>query len=197
MDENSLLALLAKLCGDITSTNNSDTDQLFKLQEAIATALINQQSTVVSHSFQFDQLENFATQHLDAGDLEHLNNVLQRVQSSTQPIDTNIRVFRRETPFISSQLRGSVPDWARGADIINTIGPVVNRDGRRLWFDFYKIIPVVQVWLQGASQPFILLPLEVINRINIFGPRSYKIPAGSVWIHGDIFTTDSPDNLYC
>ena len=197
MNEDSLLALLARLCGDITLSNNTDSNTVIKLQQTVATAIINDPGLSSSAPLQFEQIENFSTQHLNAADLQHLNNVLQQVQQTTQAIDTTIRIFRRQVPFISSQVRGSVPDWGRGAGIIDTLGPFFNRDGRRFWFDLFRIIPVVQVWLQGAAQPFMLLPLEVNNRINIIGPRSYKIPKGSVWINADLFAATAPDNLYC
>lgn len=196
MKENPMLAMLARLCGDITLANNADSSQIFQLQEQIAAALINDPSLPGSLR-QVDQLEDFATHHLDQKDLEHLNNVLHRVEQEPKTIDTNVRVFKREVPFLSSQLPGSVPEWARGATTTRTVGPFVNRDGRRFWFDFYKIIPVVQVWLQGATQPFLLIPVEVGNAVNIRGPRKYTIPKGSVWIHADVFASASPDNLYC
>ena len=197
MNENSLLSLLAKLCGDITLNNNTDGNAIIQLQQALASAIISHANQPASSLFQFEDIENFSTHHLNAEDMQHLNNVLQRVQETPQTIDNNIRVFRREVPFISSQLRGSVPEWGRGASVINTLGPFINRDGRRFWFDFFRIIPVVQVYMQGAPQPFLLLPLEVNNRINILGPRSYKIPKGSVWINADFFAAASPDNLFC
>ncbi len=197
MNENSLLALLAKLCGDITINNDTDAVTISKLQQAIASAIINEPAANIAGSFQFEQLENFATKHLTPTDLLQLTKALQQALEISQANDTTVRVFKREVPFISSQVKGSVPDWARGAEIIKTSGPYNNADGRRFWFDFYRIIPVVKVWLQGAAQPFILLPLEVTNPINIRRPRSFKIPRGSVWIHGDIFAETTPNNLYC
>jgi hypothetical protein len=197
MKEDQMLALLARLCGDITLANNNDANQVFKLQEAIASAIINDPSLQTSTSFQFEETENFSTQHLDADDMKHLSGVLQRVQDSEKQIDPTIRVFRREVPVVSSQLRGSVPAWARGGRIVETIGPIFNRDGRRFFFDIYRVIPVVQVWMQGAARPFMLLPLEVSNLVTVTGPRKYKIPKGSVWLHADLFAPPSPDNLYC
>jgi hypothetical protein len=197
MNENDMLAQLAKLCGDITLKNNQNADALIQLQQTVASAIINDPALQTSSQFQFEQIENFSTHHLDAADVEDLNNILQGVKENPQTIDNTIRVFKREVPFISSQIRGSVPDWGRGGNIINIFGPFTNKDGRKFWFDFYRIIPVVQVWLQGAAQPFMLLPLEVSNRINFIAPRSYKIPKGSVWIHADVFATAAPDNLYC
>ena len=197
MNENSLLALLARLCGDISINDNQDTNAIMELQQAVASAIINEPGLSFSNSFQFEQLDNFSTHHLDTADLQHLNNVLQGVQENQQLIDTTIRVFRRRVPFVSSQLRDSVPEWARGAQISKTLGPFTGRDGIKYWFDLYRIIPVVQVWLQGAAQPFILLPLEVGNLLNIRGPQTYNIPKGSVWIHADLFSTTAPDNLFC
>jgi hypothetical protein len=197
MNENSLLALLARLCGDISIDDNQDTNAVLQLQQAVASSIINEPNLSFSNSFQFEQLDNFSTQHLNATDMQHLSSVLQGVREDQQLVDTNIRVFRRRVPFISSQLRDSVPEWARGADITNTLGPFTGRDGIRYWFDLYRIIPVVQVWLQGAAQPFMLLPLEVGNLINIRGPQNYNIPKGSVWIHADLFATAAPDNLFC
>ncbi len=197
MNENALPALLAKLCGDITLSNNKDTDAVIQLQQAIAAAIINEPDLHAFSSFQFEQVENFNTHHLDTADLEHLNHVIQAVKKDEQQIDNSIRVFRREVPFVSSQVKGSVPDWGRGARVTKSIGPLINRDGRKFWFDLYRTIPVVQLWLQGAAQPFMLLPLEVRNVLIVRGPKSFKIPKGSVWIHADVFATAAPDNLYC
>ena len=117
MNENSLLALLAKLCGDIGINDNQDAGAILELQQAVASAIINEPALSFSNSFQFEQLDHFSTHHLDTANLEQLNNVLQRVQENQQLIDTSIRIFRRRVPFVSSQLRDSVPEWARGAQI--------------------------------------------------------------------------------
>ncbi|HTE23727.1 hypothetical protein [Flavitalea sp.] len=143
MDENPLLAKLAKLCGDITLTNNSNSDEILRLQQILATAIINDPSLPVSSSqvgeFQvgetrigainFGESFSISTQQLPATELQQLSSVLQRVKETPQAIDTTIRVFRRELPFISSQQKGSVPDWGRGGEIIETLGPFLNNEG--------------------------------------------------------------------
>ncbi|TDH27350.1 hypothetical protein EXU57_07120 [Segetibacter sp. 3557_3] len=199
MKETPLLAMLAQLCGDIITTPELDGDQLLRLQTAIATALFNAPpvSATTPGRFQFDRLEDFATRQLATADFEQLGTVLQRLQQENLSIDKTIRVARREVPFVSSQVRGSIPDWARGANIVDTLGPFTNRDGRQVWFDFYRIIPVVQVWLKGANRPFMLCPIEESSLVRPIGPRTYKIPKGSVWLHADLFAPASPDNLYC
>ncbi len=199
MKENPLLAMLAQLCGDIITTADTEPAELLRLQTSIATALFNAPpvTALAPGSFQFDRLENFATRHLATADFEHLGNILQRLSHETATIDKTIRVARREVPFITSQVRGSVPDWARGANIVDTLGPFTNVEGRQVWFDFYRVIPVVQVWLKGAARPFMLCPVEESSLEIAAGPRTYKIPKGSVWLHADLFAPASPDDLYC
>jgi len=197
INENPLVGSLARLCGDITMAMNPDTEQVLRLQREVAAVLISEPNLSTSSFFQFEQLEDFTTRHLGQDDLQHLRDVLTNVQKTGSPSKAHMRVFRREVPFISSQVKGSVPEWARGAGIINTIGPLLNQEGRRFWFDFYSTIPVVRVSLAGASLPFLLLPLEVSTLFTKKPPHSYKIPKGSVWILADLFAPASPDNLYC
>jgi hypothetical protein len=195
MKENSLLAMLAKLCGDITITNNNEPQKIFELQQAIAKALINEPQLNISQRFQFEELENFSTAHLNKADLSHLDKVLEGAKTINDFNDNTIRIFKREVPVLSSQLRGSVPEWARGAKVVDTLGPFIDTNGRRFWYDVYRVIPLVQVWLQGALQPFMLLPLQVNNAVRL--PRSFNIPKGAVWIHADVFAAAAPDNMYC
>jgi len=176
MNENSLLELLAKVCGDITINDNTDPDVVIQLQQAVASAIINEPGLSAANLFQFEEFNNFSTHHLNATDLEHLNKVLQNVQENQQAIDNTIRVFRREVPFLSSQVKRRVPEWAKGAGVIKSLGPFTSRDGRKYWFDLYRVIPLLQVWLEGAAQPFMLLPLAVRNLIIRRGPQSYPIP---------------------
>lgn len=193
MKEDQLLALLARLCGDITQSE-SNTD-LSELQQKIASAIFND-PIQPDDPFVFERLENVSMEQTSDLGLKDLGNIIHRLKTEPSLVDTEIRVFRREMPVRSSQLRGSVPDWARGAESVESVGPIITRDGRRFYYDFYRVIPVVQVWLQGAARPFILLPLEVRNINTINGQLQYKIPAGSAWIHADVFTPQSPDHLY-
>jgi hypothetical protein len=196
MHENPLLATLAKLCGDITLANNINADEILRLQQILATAIINDPA-LPNSNYRLAETGSFSPEQLQTIELQHLGSVLQKIEEAPQAIDKSIRVFRREVPFVSSQQAGSVPDWGRGGQITETLGPFLNNDGIRVWFDLYRIIPVVQVWLQGGLRPFMLIPLQVRNILVIVGPREYKIPKGSVWISADLFANSSPDNLYC
>ncbi|HZH64167.1 MAG TPA: hypothetical protein VEY10_04685, partial [Flavisolibacter sp.] len=132
MNEDQMLVLLAKLCGDVTTANNNDKAKVLELQQAVASAILNDPSLQMATPFQFEEAGDFSSQDLNAADLQHLNDVMGQVKKEEQAVDPTIRVFRREVPFVSSQLRGSVPDWGRGARITETMGPFFTRQGKRV-----------------------------------------------------------------
>ena len=55
------------------------------------------------------------------------------------------RVFIRDTPIRSSQIKSSIPSWAAGAAVDKTIGPFISNDGRKLWYDFYPFEELVEL----------------------------------------------------
>jgi len=197
MKEHPLLAQLALLTGEFVMANNPSAEQLRAFQTAIATALVQQQPLEkLRDTFRFEQIENYSTAHLDADDLLHLNEVLQQVQEIAEADEGQLRIFRREVPFLSSELKSSVPDWARGAKISTTIGPLKNKEGRPVWFDIYKTYPNVKVYLQGAANPAIILTLRASNLIILNNKKDFSIPACSVWINAHLFNQYAPDDQY-
>jgi len=59
------------------------------------------------------------------------------------------RVFVRDTPVRSAQIKTSVPSWAVGAAVDKTIGPFISNDGRKLWYDFYPFEELIALYVQG------------------------------------------------
>ena len=41
-----------------------------------------------------------------------------------------------------------------------SLGPFVNRDGRRLWFDFFRIEKLVALYVQGVPEPALLFKIR-------------------------------------
>ena len=198
MNEHPLLALLAQFTGAYLAANNPSTDELHAFQLNIANALLQKQSaSEFQQSFLFENMQSLTTQHLDEKDMQHLNSVLQNAEESSATGDT-IRVFRREVPFTSSQVKGSVPDWARGAKIENTIGPLINNLGQKIWWDLYRIVPGVQLYLQGGAQPAMVLSLKVSRFFVLFqNHKDYTIPVSSIWINSHLISTSAPDIEFC
>jgi len=196
MNENTTLSQLAQLTGAFVADRNTSPAELDQLRSNVATALLSQQSAEhIRQSFRFETLPDFHTRHLETDDLNHLENLLQ---SARENIGNPIRAFRREVPFISSQVRGSVPDWARGARIFQTIGPLIDNQGRRFWWDFYTIRPGVQLFLQGSTQPAIVLSVEVSWFAFLFQHhQDYDIPQSSIWINARLLSAAAPADQYC
>src|SRR5262245_22033123 len=112
------------------------------------------------------------------------------------------RVFRREAPLASANLEVTTPAWGRGAAIAETLGPFRGEDGRLFWFDFYPLVRLVPVYLEGDSQPAVLfhmrqlrlglgdlLPIAEILRLL---RRRYTLARGSVWLRADLLAAGPP-----
>ena len=107
--------------------------------------------------------------------------------------DPEYRLFVRQVPVRSTQLHGSNPSWASGAAPERSLGPFVNRDGRRFWFDFFRIEKLVALYVQGVPEPALLFKIRTGFRlIDINLPLSadvrpnYKLNAGSIWINSQL-----------
>ena len=198
MNGKPLVSQLAQLTGAFMVADNSSQNELQDLKNNIASALLQQQpAEQVQQNFQFEKIENFNVQHLKEKDFAELNEVLKNAESNSAN-QGNIRAFRREVPFINSQVKGSVPPWARGAKIGKTIGPLSDLQGRKFWWDFYYTVPGIQLFLQGSSTPSLILSVEVSWFQSLFNnDKNYKIPECSVWINAHLLSSSAPDNEYC
>jgi len=131
MNEHPLLGLLAELTGSFLFANTPSFEQLKNFQTTVASALLqNQDPSEIRRTFGFEKIENAAVQALDQNDLLYLNSILNDLEQHPASSLDQVRIFRREVPFLSSQVEGSVPAWARGARLDATIGPLLNKNGR-------------------------------------------------------------------
>ena len=117
------------------------------------------------------------------------------------------RVFRRESPAATPAVPASMPDWARGAAIAETIGPLQSADGRTVWFDFFRIVRLVPVYFAGDSQPAFLFPLrerriglaDILDAREVLGfirQSRYTLGGGSVWVRAGLFAAGAPTGSY-
>ncbi|HMI51718.1 MAG TPA: hypothetical protein VK525_09405, partial [Candidatus Saccharimonadales bacterium] len=145
-----------------------------------------------------------ATEHADAIDSPSPDLV---TPSGKPARSAEFRVFRREAPLVSPASALAVPDWARGAEIAETIGPLRGSDGRLFWYDFYRIVRLVPVYFTGDPQPAFLFhlhehrlrPGELIDLgqvVSFFSRNRYVMERGSVWIRADLLAAGSPPASY-
>jgi len=196
MADNPLLAQLAQISGEFMAANPSST-ALTDFQNHIASALLqNQTLESLQDSHLFETMASYATEQLSAEELSRLSSVVKA--NAGGAVENDIRVFRREVPFTSSQAKASVPEWARGAAITKSIGPLTTKDGRSVILDIYKVIKGVKILLEGSANPSMILPLKVFSILQL-NPKanSYAIPAGSVWINAALIAAGAPPNQFC
>lgn len=196
MNEDALVQMLAKLSRDFDTGASQSPAAVNTLKEKVTAALFqNQEVSSTGHHFLFEKME------LPVSEKEKNETLLaaQKFIDSPSPAGTTdtYRIFRREVPFISSQLKGSAPEWARGAAVSQTIGPIMNPHGIPSWFDIYKVEKGVKVYLQGATQPALIVSVKVpwLSPINQ-QTNKYTIPESSIWLNAALFTTQAPDNQY-
>jgi hypothetical protein len=132
---------------------------------------------------------------------------LVRATSHELPEPAEFRVFRREMPIASPASALTVPAWARGAEIAETVGPLRGYDGRLFWYDFYRIVRLVPVYFADDAQPAFLFHLrerrlrsgeriDVEEVLSFFRRNRYTLERGSVWIRANLLAAESPPASY-
>lgn len=194
MNQDLLMQILSQVSTEFETTGSPS--QVNNLKEKIATAIFtNQPADSASHDFLFEKIQQPVSEALKKETELSLQKLF--VQQGTEKEIPAIRVFRREVPFHSSQLKSSAPEWARGASVSETIGPITSSHGRPVWYDIYKIEKGVKIYLQGAGQPVLIVSLNIpiISQINHV-TNKFSIPESSAWINAALFATTAPDNEF-
>ncbi len=196
MDQQQLLRLVNELTGSILPAGNQPAEQLDVLQQAVVESLVLQQEAPGKPPLRFENLEEFSTEALSSASREKLESLVNYAAESAKKISEDhpyYKVFRREFPIISSQVEGSVPAWGRGALIEKTLGPYVLSSGRRVWFDFFRVVKLIPIYLGTDTTPSLLIPLRPgIRVIN----RNYSVQPGTAWIRSNRICTGMAANLY-
>ncbi len=113
-----------------------------------------------------------------------------------RPGAARFRVAAREVPVQERLLHASVPDWAAGARAARSIGPFAHADGRRFWFDFYPIIKLMTLYIQGETAPAMLFKVRRSRFSKVGGDNGYEISPGSVWIDARLLAPGAPVGRY-
>ena len=198
-----VLNLLADLSGHLEATSRQDERAIRSLQEALARTLPDETiSTVKNSFFSVEQSDLFFADTIAPGELARLKNLAGRAvkEAGEEPL----RVFVREVPVWSTQIKGSVPLWAGGAAVETDHGSLSStRTGERLWFDFYRIEKLVALYIAGQSDPAILFNVSLRKKfVNkalppvVGAAAKYKLVPDSVWVNSRIFATNAPAGFF-
>jgi hypothetical protein len=143
--------------------------------------------------FSFEGAQLVAPENISA----ELGQLLDRLARTDA--ESSYRLGVREVPLRSTQLHGSIPLWASGAAPEASFGPFIGQDGRRFWFDFFRIDKLVALYVQGVAEPALLFKLRTgFHFIGIDFPLAaevapgYRLHAGSIWINSRLLASNAP-----
>ncbi len=200
-EQNELFNLLSKLSGHLKTSPKEDEKSIENLQENLAAALPGESINTVKNNFSsIDNADLFFTDAIPQSRLKKIRDISAGVKITDE---SNMRVFAREVPIRSSQLKGSVPVWAHGAAVEKTLGPFTNKDGKKIWYDFYKTEKLIALYLEGENNPAILFNVSLLKRFviktlpPIIDPAAkYKLQPDSVWVNSKLLASNSPAGYY-
>ncbi|MBA4167617.1 MAG: hypothetical protein H0X41_08775, partial [Chitinophagaceae bacterium] len=118
--------------------------------------------------------------------------------------ESRLKVFARESPVININANRSIPSWASGAAVEKTIGPLLNVDGRRVWYDFFKVEKLVAIYTNGTGYPPLLFNINV-NKLwpdqntALLAPaqKQYVLDTNSsIWINSSLLAANAPAGKY-
>ena len=204
MEKEHLVSLLATLTGHLHTTTQEEEQLIYTLQQTVAKTLLQQDASLVTNQqFSFQSSDLFFTQNVKGSRLANIQAVVQGALA-TKLEQPDLRLFVRDVPIRSTQVTGSVPSWAAGARVDTTVGPFIDADGRRLWFDFYKIEKLIGLYLANQSSPAILFKASFTQRrtggafiLQQDAAKNYTIVEGSVWIKASLLSNAAPPDRYC
>jgi hypothetical protein len=192
---------LRRLAGHLVVETDEQRRNVDVLYKALGDADVPDDERRATHSdFSIGKADFFFDDTIPKRRLEELDTLARKIEVREE--EPRSLVFVREVPIRESLLHASVPSWAAGARVDQSVGPFVNKDGRRFWFDFYPVAKLTALYVQGISEPALLYKEDPRRREA--GDASgraragieYRLGKGSVWINARFLTTGAPAGSY-
>ena len=201
-DQENVFNLLSNLTGHLQAATSTEENSIIILQQNLAAALLGENiESVKNNLLAYENSDLFFTGRVPETRLNQIKDITAKVVEGAG--ESNSRVFVRESPIRSSQIKGSIPVWAQGAAVEKTLGPFTNKDGKKVWFDFFKIEKLIALYLEGESDPAILFNVSLLKRFviitlpPIIDPAAkYKLLPDSVWVNSKLLAANSPAGYY-
>jgi hypothetical protein len=197
MTQQLLNKILLQIAGHLVIESDEQQCNLEQLYTSLArTQLPTDKSLLINSDFSFERSDLFFTEAIPKSRLETLNRLVENQEAQRKP---TFRVFVREVPVREQLIHGSIPSWAAGAKVSQSIGPFQNQDGRQFWYDFYAISKFIVLYMQGINEPVLLFrvdkgrvnPGAIPNRL-----ISYNLAKGSIWINSRLLAPNAPRGTY-
>jgi hypothetical protein len=190
---------LSALSACLTAPSEDEARLLVELEEHLAQSWLPDTPAELSpRELSIERATWYAAESLPAERRQRL----ERLAASADPARSpQYRVFRREAPLAAPILGVTVPAWGRGAAIDRTLGPFTSVDGRRFWFDFYRLARLIPMYLAGDSLPAILFyvphrgPGDLLPIADAPALR-HELAGSSFWIRADLLAPAAPAGGY-
>lgn len=197
MTQQLLNKALLQIAGHLVIESDEQQRDFEQLYISLArTKLPTDKSLLINSDFSFERSDLFFTEAIPKSRLETLDRLVTNQEAQTQPA---FRVFVREVPVREQLIHGSVPTWAAGAKVSQSIGPFQNQDGRQFWYDFYTISKFIALYVQGLNEPVLLFRVAR-GRVNPGAVPSrlitYNLAQGSLWINSRLLAANAPAGTY-
>ena len=192
---------LHRLAGHLVVDTDAQRREVAALYQALGEAdLPADERRAIQSDFSIGKADLFFDDTIPKRRLDELGALARKIESREEA--PRSLVFVREVPIRESLLHASVPGWAAGARVDQSIGPFVNKDGRRFWFDFYRVAKLTALYVQGISGPALLYKEdpgrrpapELADRQRV--GTEFRLGKGSIWINARFLATGAPVGSY-
>ncbi|HEY5954893.1 MAG TPA: hypothetical protein VIV60_00020, partial [Polyangiaceae bacterium] len=191
-----LLDKVAYLSGHFDVTSSRDRHALDSLQEQLVRALGHEDLTAIrGHFLSIDGSDLFLGETMAPSKRARLSHLIDRV-GQVGDRTAELRVFVRNVPVRSSQIPGSVPAWAVGASVAQTLGPFKGVDGRQYWFDFFRVTRLVALYVEGFPDPAVLFNARVGIGAPAGAHAAYELAPDTVWINARLLASNATAGLF-
>ena len=192
---------LRRLAGHLVVETDEQRRNVDVLYKALGEADVpDDERRAIQSDFSIGKADFFFDDTIPKRRLEELNALARKIEIREE--EPRSLVFVREVPIRDSLLHASVPGWAAGARVDQSVGPFINKDGRQFWFDFYRVAKLTALYVQGISEPALLYK-EAARRRQAGEPAErqsagteYRLGKGSIWINARFLTTGAPAGSY-
>jgi hypothetical protein len=199
MTQDQLSRLLENLTARLQPASKGQEQQLKRAQELIASSVIKGDIPYAGEQVVFNSTQLFSAPEVSKASLDQIRTVATQTIKDNK--DPETRFFIRQTPVRQYEVAGSVPDWAVGSKPVETLGPFLNEQGIEIWIDFYRIVKLVTLYMNGV--PALLFKTTVRGNPIPIGTnppppllQQYTLNAGSIWINARLLSPAAPNDRY-
>ncbi len=198
-EQNPMLYWFSGLTADLQTATPEEESNSAALFELLKNSIPSEIIQTKLPAFSFEKIGEKPITAVSQSTQQDISKVVDEIRTSSQ-----YKVFRRESPVRNMLAARSTPGWAVGAAVEKTIGPFINIDGRRFWFDFFKVEKLVALYLNGASNPAIIFNIDVSKfwsdeKTALLAPaeKHYTLTKkSSIWINSELLAADAPVGKY-